>query len=81
VRTKHGEAGVARGSTNAMLIRLMRCFLARQDEAYADAGARVAGAKEALGSDVVLKVQPPSLAEVEQLKEHARCVCSVWRGK
>jgi NAD/NADP transhydrogenase alpha subunit len=51
-----------------------------QDEAYADAGARVAGAKEALGSDVVLKVQPPSPAEVEQLKEHARCVRSVWHG-
>ena len=56
------------------------CFLTRQDEAYADAGARVAGASEALGSDVVLKVQPPSPAEVDQLKEHARCVCPVWHG-
>lgn len=33
----------------------------------------MAGASEALGSDVVLKVQPPSAEEVERLKEHARC--------
>ena len=47
--------------------------VAGQDEAYAGAGARVAGASEALGSDVVLKVQPPAAAEVERLKAHARC--------
>ncbi|KAK9832503.1 hypothetical protein WJX81_002580 [Elliptochloris bilobata] len=42
------------------------------DEAYTGAGARVAGAAEALGSDVVLKVQSPSPEEVQRLKEHAR---------
>lgn len=44
-----------------------------QDDAYVGAGARVASASEALSSDVVLKVQPPSPEEVERLKEHARC--------
>ena len=47
-----------------------------QDDAYTGAGARVAGASEALGSDVVLKVQPPSAEEVERMKEYARCAAS-----
>ena len=46
-----------------------------QDDAYKGAGARVASAAEALSSDVILKVQPPSPEEVERLKEHARCGC------
>lgn len=53
--------------------------MAGQDGAYTGAGARVAGASEALGSDVVLKVQPPSAEEVERLKEHARCAISILR--
>ena len=52
---------------------LLKKLVAGQDGAYTGAGARVAGASEALGSDVVLKVQPPSAEEVERLKEHARC--------
>jgi NAD(P) transhydrogenase subunit alpha len=46
------------------------------DEAYAEAGASVAKtAEEALaGADVVLKVQPPSVAEVDLLSEGATLI-------
>src|SRR5919202_4822392 len=39
------------------------------DAAYAEAGATLGGAGEALGADVVCKVQRPSDAEVAALRE------------
>ncbi len=41
------------------------------DEAYEEAGATLADAKDALGSDIVLKVRRPSGAEQKQLKSGA----------
>jgi H+-translocating NAD(P) transhydrogenase subunit alpha len=41
------------------------------DAAYIDAGANLTDAAAALGSDAVLKVQPPTLAEVGRLREGA----------
>src|ERR1700694_4991030 len=41
------------------------------DAAYIDAGANVTDATTALGSDAVLKVQPPTLDEVGRLREGA----------
>jgi NAD(P) transhydrogenase subunit alpha len=38
------------------------------DEAYRKAGARIVDARDALSSDVVLKVQAPSAAEIQALK-------------
>jgi NAD(P) transhydrogenase subunit alpha len=38
------------------------------DEAYKKAGAKLADAKEAFGSDVVAKVAKPSAAEIKLLK-------------
>lgn len=50
------------------------------DEAYAAAGATVApDASGVLGvADVVLRVEPPSLAEVASLREGAVLLCFVW---
>src|SRR4051794_21410044 len=41
------------------------------DEAYADAGATLAGHNEALGADVVVKVAPPTSDEVAALRGDA----------
>ena len=38
------------------------------DAAYEAAGARIVGAAEALGSEMVLKVRPPSVAELGQMR-------------
>ena len=44
------------------------------DNAYAEAGATVGAAEEALGADVVLKVNAPDDAEIAQLKDGATLV-------
>jgi len=44
------------------------------DAAYAAAGATLVGASEALGADLVLKVQRPSLEEAAQLREGAALI-------
>ena len=41
------------------------------DAAFADVGAKLVSAKDALGADVVLKVRPPSKNEISQMKKGA----------
>ena len=40
---------------------------ASQDEEYSAAGAKLVGAKEAFGSDIVLKVRPPKIGDETSL--------------
>ncbi|MGH2500044.1 MAG: Re/Si-specific NAD(P)(+) transhydrogenase subunit alpha [Candidatus Limnocylindria bacterium] len=47
------------------------------DAAYREAGATVAGAAEAFGAEVVLKVQKPSPEEVERLREGAILIATL----
>ncbi|GBF90340.1 hypothetical protein Rsub_02446 [Raphidocelis subcapitata] len=51
------------------------------DEAYIAAGATIKSGKEALASDIVLKVRPPSLAEVGSMKRGARLVSYVYPAR
>ncbi len=44
------------------------------DEAFAEAGASVVTGEEAWTADVVLKVNPPSTAEIDRLNDHATLV-------
>lgn len=44
------------------------------DQAYTEAGARVAPGDEVWGADLVLKVQPPTAAETERLREGATII-------
>lgn len=41
------------------------------DSEYQEAGARIGNREEALGADIVLKVQPPSDEEIQALRENA----------
>ena len=44
------------------------------DEAFAEAGASVVAGEEAWTADVVLKVNPPTTAEIDRLNDHATLV-------
>ena len=48
------------------------------DSDYRDAGAEIVGAGEAWQADLVVKVQPPTTAEIAQLKEGAHLVSFLW---
>jgi NAD/NADP transhydrogenase alpha subunit len=43
-----------------------------QDEEYEAAGAKIVDHRTALGQDIVLKIRPPTLQEVDSMKEHAK---------
>jgi len=51
------------------------------DEAYTAAGARVVGTGAALGSDLVLKIRPPSSEEVRLMKEGVTLVSHIQPAK
>ena len=46
-----------------LLIQNLMYCRALQDEEYSAAGAKLVGAKEAFGSDIVLKVRPPKIGD------------------
>lgn len=48
-----------------------------RDEAYAEAGATIVGADEAWGSDVVLRINPPTEDEIGRLAEGATLIGSL----
>lgn len=85
VRESAGEARVAgTPSTVAKLIALgydvqiqsgAGLKASFMDASYAKAGASVVDAKKAWASDVVLKVNPPTPAEVELLSDNATLIC------
>lgn len=47
-------------------------MLLLQDNDYKEAGAKIVDHGTALQQDIVLKVRPPSMEEVDQLKERAK---------
>jgi NAD(P) transhydrogenase subunit alpha len=51
-----------------------------RDEAYAEAGALVVGADEAWGSEVVLRINPPTEDEIARLTEGATLIGSMSPG-
>ncbi|KUM37833.1 Re/Si-specific NAD(P)(+) transhydrogenase subunit alpha [Arthrobacter sp. EPSL27] len=51
-----------------------------RDEAYAEAGAVIVGADEAWGSEVVLRVNPPTEEEITRLAEGATLIGSLSPG-
>jgi NAD(P) transhydrogenase subunit alpha len=51
-----------------------------RDEAYAEAGALVVGADEAWGSEVVLRINPPTQEEIGRLAEGATLIGSLSPG-
>ncbi|RDV12704.1 Re/Si-specific NAD(P)(+) transhydrogenase subunit alpha [Arthrobacter sp. RT-1] len=51
-----------------------------RDEAYAEAGALVVGADEAWGSEVVLRINPPTEDEITRLTEGATLIGSLSPG-
>jgi NAD(P) transhydrogenase subunit alpha len=51
-----------------------------RDEAYAEAGALVVGADEAWGSEVVLRINPPTEEEITRLTEGATLIGSLSPG-
>ncbi|WP_284976766.1 Re/Si-specific NAD(P)(+) transhydrogenase subunit alpha [Arthrobacter sp. efr-133-TYG-104] len=51
-----------------------------RDEAYAEAGALIVGADEAWGSDVVLRINPPSEEEIYRLATGATLIGSLSPG-
>lgn len=51
-----------------------------RDEAYAEAGALVVGADEAWGSEVVLRINPPTEDEIARLTEGATLIGSLSPG-
>ena len=51
-----------------------------RDEAYAEAGAVIVGADEAWGSDVVLRINPPTEEEIGRLAEGATLIGSLSPG-
>jgi NAD(P) transhydrogenase subunit alpha len=51
-----------------------------RDEAYAEAGALIVGADEAWGSDVVLRINPPTEDEIARLTECATLIGSLSPG-
>ena len=44
------------------------------DDAYAEAGASIVGADEAWGSDIVLRINPPSSSEIARLRDGATLI-------
>lgn len=56
------------------LLILRGSLLFSQDAAYVGAGAKLVTSASALSADVILKVRPPSLAEVSAMKEGVRWV-------
>jgi NAD/NADP transhydrogenase alpha subunit len=59
---------------------LLSCYAGASlpDETYVAAGADIVDTKAAFGADVVLKVRPPTTAEVAQMKKGARYMGFVW---
>ncbi|CCQ48122.1 NAD(P)(+) transhydrogenase (AB-specific), alpha subunit [Pseudarthrobacter siccitolerans] len=51
-----------------------------RDEGYAEAGALIVGADEAWGSDVVLRINPPTQEEIDRLAEGATLIGSLSPG-
>ncbi|SER32561.1 Re/Si-specific NAD(P)(+) transhydrogenase subunit alpha [Arthrobacter sp. OV608] len=51
-----------------------------RDEAYAEAGALIVGADEAWGSDLVLRINPPSGEEIDRLAKGATLIGSLNPG-
>jgi len=51
------------------------------DSAYKDAGAEIVGREQALGSDIVLKVRPPTDEEADLLKAGARLVSFLYPAR
>ena len=51
-----------------------------RDEAYAEAGALIVGADEAWGSEVVLRINPPTEDEIARLTEGATLIGSLSPG-
>jgi alanine dehydrogenase len=43
-----------------------------QDEDYVKAGAKIADTKAAFHQDIVLKIRPPTMNEVDLLKDEAK---------
>lgn len=51
------------------------------DEAYKAAGARIASTSEVLGQDVLLKIRPPTMSEVQAMKTGVRLVSHIQPAK
>jgi len=51
------------------------------DEEYKAAGAKIADHRTALGQDVVLKIRPPTLQEVDSMKEHAKLISYIYPSR
>lgn len=51
------------------------------DEAYVAAGAEIADHATALGQDIVLKVRPPSMQEVDSIKPGARLISYIYPAR
>ena len=51
-----------------------------RDEAYVEAGALIVGADEAWGSEVVLRINPPTEDEIGRLAEGATLIGSLSPG-
>ena len=48
------------------------------DEMYRDAGAEIVDRSGAMGADLVLKVRPPTLDEVQGMKEKSRLISFLY---
>ena len=52
-----------------------------EDQAFIDAGAKIGSSSEVWHSDVIFKVNPPTDAEIDQMKEGATLVSFIWRAQ
>ena len=60
----------------------MREFKASfEDQAFIDAGAKIGSSSEVWHSDIIFKVNPPTDAEIDQMKEGATLVSFIWRAQ
>ena len=50
-------------------------------QAFIDAGAKIGSSSEVWHSDVIFKVNPPTDAEIDQMKEGATLVSFIWRAQ
>lgn len=52
-----------------------------EDQAFIDAGAKIGSSSEVWHSDIIFKVNPPTDAEIDQMKEGATLVSFIWRAQ
>eukprot|EP00884_Botryococcus_braunii_P006438 jgi/Botrbrau1/15796/Bobra.4_1s0147.1 len=80
--TPAGVATLTKAGFKSVLVESSAGALAEfSDDAYRFAGATIVDANEAFAQDIVLKVRPPELAEVQKLKDGNRLISYIYPAR